>query len=82
MTDPQRIQKAEQAYKMVTVMQYAAPLVLLALALFLPVLADLGNMRDMIAGLLCIVALLDFLLIRFILLPRVKQNLERAKEGA
>ena len=76
-----RSQKALRDYRLMVKLQYAAPGVLLALALLLPRLADLGANAPLITGLLVVFAVLDFLLFRFLILPQMRRQLQHSQNG-
>jgi len=82
MTDQTQLQKAEQSYRIISAVQYIAPAVFLLLAALLPRFSDLGAARDMIVGLLCLFALMDFIFLRFFLVPKIRANLQRLRDSA
>lgn len=82
MTDQnQRIQQAEQAIKLMTIMQYLMPLVLLGMALAIPMIVDLGENKMLITLFLCAVALGDYFLLRFLVIPKMQNNLNDLKNA-
>ncbi len=77
----EKLAQAIRAYKIISIAQYMIPFVLVALALILPGIAELGESRDLVVTVLFLFAIMDFLFLRFAILPRMRSNLKTLSEG-
>jgi hypothetical protein len=77
----EKLAQAIRAYKIISIAQYAIPFVLVALALILPGIAELGESRDLVVTVLFLFAIMDFLFLRFAILPRMRATLKTLSEG-
>lgn len=68
---------AEKILRNIAVIQYVAPFILVLLALLIPHVADLGDQETSIVVMLYVVAIVEFFVIRFVLLRRLQKAFDK-----